>query len=78
MKVTKLEDQCPYCNSSVSVQFNPMIIGHFGLIQCSRCGNMIMIEENCQNGPVLVWAPTKQNLKCFGHGTNKSRAILHD
>jgi hypothetical protein len=81
MKVNKLEDQCPFCNASISNQLNPMIVGHFGLMTCSRCQNQIMVEDILQ-GPVYAWVPTKQNLKEFSKPAQKekkdNRILLKD
>ena len=74
MKVNKLEDQCPFCNASISAQLNPMIVGHFGLMTCLRCQNQIMVEQSLQERLIYAWVPTKQNLKEF----SKPTPVKHD
>lgn len=79
MKVNKLEDQCPFCNASISSQLDSMVVGRFGLMTCSRCQNLIMVEDMLQ-GPTYAWIPTKQNLKEFDRPEQKKdkRILLKD
>ena len=63
MEVKKARNQCPFCGANVSNQLDPMTIGHFGMMECNKCGRKIMIEQDCQDGTIWAWRPNKTNIR---------------